>query len=107
MMNEATEIEPYVVCRAVGGELECALWTLAEGQKALALFLTAESATAYLASAKLLAPWRILLPVKADLLEILRGCAAAGIDYAVLDPNESEAKRMFDIARIVQAAEAG
>ena len=51
MSNEteipSEEIIPYLVYRILGEEMECALWRLAEGHTALALFLSEETAKAY------------------------------------------------------------
>src|SRR5437762_13008150 len=81
------EIEPFILFRIAGGEAECATWQVDTGAKALALFLSAESAEAYRAAAQLGPEWRIVRPPRAGLLELLRASEKAGVALAVLDPN--------------------
>jgi hypothetical protein len=100
-MSSAEEIEPYLVYRVHGGGMECALWNLAEGPQALALFMSTERVAGYLQTAGLGAEWRVFHPSKNDLMEIFKQCHAGGIRYAVLDPDGREAKRMWDIGEIV------
>ena len=96
------EIQPYVVHRIDGGQMECALWRFSDGRPALALFLTEESATSYRASARLGTGWSIFRPEKELLLELLKSCFDAGIAFAVLDPDAEKAKRIFDLRAILQ-----
>jgi hypothetical protein len=98
------EIDPFVVYRIDGDQVECALWQFKDGQKALALFLSGDAATSYRASAQLGAEWKIFSPTKDALLQLLRRCHDAGIGYAVLDPDLEKAKRIFDIRQILNAA---
>jgi hypothetical protein len=97
------EIQPYVVYRIDGDKMECALWQLKDGQKALALFLSGDAAMYYKSSANLGADWRIFCPAKNGLLQMLKGCHEAGIGYAVLDPDLEKAKRIFNIHEILNA----
>jgi hypothetical protein len=97
------EIEPYVVYRIDGDQMECALWQFNDGQKALALFLSGDAATSFKESAILGAEWKILRPAKATLLEMLKACYEDGIGYAVLDPDLEKAKRIFNIQEILNA----
>ena len=98
------EIQPYVVYRIDGDQMECALWQFKDGQKALALFLSGDAATSYRESANLGAAWKIFCPAKEALLQMLKGCNDAGIDFAVLDPDLEKAKRIFNIHEILKAA---
>ena len=98
------EIDPYIVYRLDGDEMECALWQTKEGEMALALFLSGDSALSYRQSANLGADWKIFRPAKPVLLQLLRACNHGGISYAVLDPDREKAKRIFDIAEIAKAA---
>ena len=98
------EIQPYVVYRIDNDQMECALWQFKDGQKALALFLSGDSATSFKESAKLGIEWRIFCPAKDALLQMLKGCHDAGIGYAVLDPDLEKAKRIFNIHEILAAA---
>jgi len=105
-MSDTDEIDPFVVYRVSGGQMECALWTLAEGERALALFLTADGAGGYVATAQLTGQWKVFQPSKHDLLQILRHCRLAGIHRAVLDPGAETAQRLFDIEQVLAAADA-
>ena len=102
-VNMSEEIQPYVVYRIEGDQMECALWQFKEGPKALALFLSGDSATSYRESANLGAEWKIFRPAKETLLQLLKSCNEAGIGYAVLDPDLEKAKRIFNIQEILSA----
>jgi hypothetical protein len=106
-MSNDDEIQPYLIYRVVGNKFECALWELDDGEKSLALFLTSAAAAQYLAIAELTAEWKTLRPSKPKLLEILEYSLRAGIRYAVLDPNNEEARRLFDLDMVVAAAKEG
>jgi hypothetical protein len=97
------EILPFIIYRLSNGELECALWQLQEGQKALAVFLTADNAAAYHQANRLGTEWKIFRPQRMALLEVLRACSQADIGLAVLDPDLKQAKRVFDIKEILAA----
>jgi hypothetical protein len=100
------DILPYVVCRPEGGQAECALWQLATGQRAVALFLSEDAATAYRAAAHPGPEWRIFRPAREALLQLLRAGYQSGILYAVLDPERDRAKRIFVLEQVLAAAEA-
>src|SRR3954454_14595145 len=97
------EINPFIVFRVANGQAECATWQLDTGVKALALFLTQESAAAY--AADLGPEWKAVRPPRAGLLELLRAGRAGGIAFAVLDPGKEKAKRVFDISEILAAVD--
>ena len=99
------EIEPYVVYRIEGAHLECALWQLQQGERALAVFLSADAAAAYRDAARL-AGWQVLRPGRDALRELVRAHVEAGVRYAVLDPDLAQAKRIFDLEAVLQGAEA-
>lgn len=99
------EIQPFILFRVSGGEAECATWQVENGSKALALFLSSESAEAYRSAAGLGAEWRIVRPPRAGLLELLRTSERAGLALAVLDPNRERAKRVFNIHDILTAVD--
>ncbi|MBI1900453.1 MAG: hypothetical protein HYS13_04965 [Planctomycetia bacterium] len=101
------EIEPFVLCKVDGGQLQCALWRLAEGQLAVTLFLSADSAAAYRAANHLDAAWRAYRPLKSDLLTLLRECLDGGVPYAVLEPSATSSRRMYDLERVVREAMLG
>jgi hypothetical protein len=103
------EIDPFILYHLQGSQLECALWQIAgteppAGERALALFLSAESAAAYREAAGL-AGWQVLRPARLALLDVLRACRQAGVRYAVLDPDLCQAKRFFDLDAILSAAD--
>ena len=102
-VNVNDEIQPYVVYRIEGEQMECALWQFKDGQKALALFLSGDAATTYRASANLGDEWKIFCPGKEALLQILKACHEGNVDYAVLDPDLEKAKRIFNIRDILNA----
>jgi hypothetical protein len=107
--NESTdlgeEINPYLVYRLSGEQMECAIWTLNEGQQALALFLSQESAEAYVSATGLGEAWKFFCPARIDLLQIIKQSTTTGIFVAVLDPDDKQAKRLFDLRQIVSAAD--
>ena len=101
-VNLSEELIPYLVYRLCGEQMECAVWTLNEGHKALALFLSQESAEAFVKATDLGSDWKVLCPARADLLEILKQSTSAGIFLAALDPDDKEAKRLFDLREVVK-----
>ena len=104
MTNDMSdEIKPFVVYRIDGKQMECALWQFKDGQKALALFLSGDAATSYRASANLGDEWKVFSPAREALLEMLKGCHEAGIGYAVLDPDQEKAKRIFSIPQVLKS----
>ena len=99
------EIQPFIVFRIAAGAAECATWQVQSGTKALALFLSQESAAAYCVAAELGPEWRVIRPPRAGLLELLRASRQAGIGMAVLDPDREKARRVFDIGEILAAVD--
>lgn len=103
--STADEVEPFVAYRIEGDKMDFALRPLAEGGKALALFLTAEAATAFFEAAQLTDDWRIVRPTKRDLLRILEECWEAGTLHAVLEAQDGK-QILFDIFEVLQASRA-
>src|SRR5205809_569819 len=99
------ELHPYVLCRVAGDQAECAVWQIEGGQKALAFFLSGDTATSYRGAAQLGPDWRVFRPARDALLHLLKASFAAGILFAVLDPDRDKAKRIFDIQEILKAVE--
>jgi hypothetical protein len=97
------EIQPYILYRLDAGQLECALWQIKDGPKALALFLTDEKAAAYRTAGQLGEQWQVFRPARQALLELLKACFQAKIEYAVVDPTPEKAKRVFNIGEILAA----
>ncbi|MGH7193715.1 MAG: hypothetical protein ACREJM_09305 [Candidatus Saccharimonadales bacterium] len=100
------EVEPYVAYRLEGDKMDFALRPLADGDKALALFLSAEAARDFLDETGSPLAWRIVQPVKRDLLKILEECWEAGILRAVLDTNQPDRPMLFEIFDVLQAERA-
>jgi hypothetical protein len=97
------EIEPFLLVLVEGARGECALWRLEHGETALAMFTTAQAATAY-GDAAGLTGWQVFRPGREALLGVLAGYARAGVRLGVLDPDLSQAKRLFDLQAVVRAA---
>ena len=103
MSKPGDEVNPFLLYRLEGGQVECALWQMQEGGRALALFLTAEAAARYHEGAALGADWKVARPGRAGLLELVRTAVASGIRFAVLDPDIEKARRVFDLQEILLA----
>jgi hypothetical protein len=97
------ELRPYIVYRVNGQQAECALWQLQEGQKALALFLSGDTATAYRDAGGLGDGWQVFRPGREALLQLLEASYQAGVVYAVLDPDRAQAKTVFDLKSVLAA----
>ncbi len=97
-----TEVEPYVLYRFVGSNVELAMWRMSSGDRALALFQNAEAAYAYRQAASLTDDWLVFHPTRPALLELLRATHQAGVLYAVLDPDLEKAKTGFDLSAILK-----
>ena len=93
------ELHPYLVLNISGGQADCATWQITDGGKAIALFLSAETAGKY--ADRLGAPWRAMRPPRAGLLELIRLARSTGIQFAVLDPDDAKASRVFDLNQIL------
>lgn len=95
------DLNPWVLYRLDGGQVECALWQLREGGKALAVFSTEQSAANYRGAAGFTSAWRTYRPVRSALFELLRTAHQQGIAHAVLDPDRESARLIFPIADIL------
>jgi len=104
-MSTAAELEPYLVMRRVGAKVECAIWKLASGEAAVALFSTEGRALAYPEAAQLSADWQVRQPDRATLVQIFHALSAEGIGFAVLDPDREQAQRLFDLQAVLRAAQ--
>jgi hypothetical protein len=103
MVHGMAELQPYILYRLDGKEPEFALWQIKDGPKALALFLTDEKAVSYRTAGRMGEQWQVYRPAPAALLELLKACFQADIRYAVLDPTNEKARRVFSIADILAA----
>ena len=104
MTTVADELSPYLLVRVTDGRVDFARWRVREGHDALVLFLNSESAMAYAKSTLSGPGWQVVRPPRASILEIFRACHAAGVTFAVLDPDGEKAKRVFPIGEILAAA---
>jgi hypothetical protein len=100
------EIQPYLVYRTSGRQMECALWAVEGGPKCLALFLSVDSADRYLDNAGLRPVWKSMRPAKPQFLKIIEHCLQVGISHAVLEPDSDQARRLFDLQQVLDAARA-
>jgi hypothetical protein len=80
------------------------MWRLTSGERALCVFETAEAAQVYRQAAGLEDGWMVLHPTRVALLELLRATHAAGVRYAVLDPDREKARSIFDLSAVLAAA---
>lgn len=103
MSQSRDEIDPYLVAQVADGTLRCGLWALEDGQRALALFLTPDSAERYRQAAGLDETWEIRRPSREEIVRLLRHTLEAGIPYAVLDPDGQSAKRLFDLEQVLRS----
>lgn len=103
-MSASDEIEPFVAYQVEGEKMDFALWPMEDGGRALALFLTAEAARAYVDSSDLPGDWRVVRPAKNDLLKILEECWEAGVLKAVLDTGNEGRQILFDIFEVLEAS---
>lgn len=102
-MSSNDEVEPYVAYRLDGEKMDFALWPLADGTRALALFVSAELAQQHLQGDVHADAWRIVRPAKNDLLKVLEECWEAGILHAVLETGQADQHLIFDILEVLQA----
>jgi hypothetical protein len=101
-----TDLLPHLLYRIEELQARFATWRMNEGHESLAIFTTGDAATKYGADlADAPGCWTIYQPPREKLLEILRACRSAGILYAALDPIGGNAKTLFDIPRVLAAAE--
>lgn len=101
-MTTSDEFEPFLLYRVDGANFECALWTMPDARRAVALFMTSDSALVYREALGLSDEWKVYRPVKADLGRILKGAYQSGITQAVLDPNLESAHYVFDVQRVLR-----
>ncbi|HAY80007.1 MAG TPA: hypothetical protein DCY79_09420 [Planctomycetaceae bacterium] len=95
------DLSPYVLYRIDDEGLQCAMWRLQDGRETLALFLDEAAAGEYAKQAGLAEGWRAFQPNRRDLLEMIRQAVASGVKLAALDPDQQQAKRLFDLAAVL------
>jgi hypothetical protein len=101
----AGELCPHLLYREEAGEARFATWGVSDGHEALAMFTSAEAAAKYREDLGDSAGWKDFEPPRETLIEILTACRAAGILYAALDPIGGSARTLFDIPRVLSAAQ--
>lgn len=104
-MTSLSDLRPYIVIRVVDGVAECATWQVQDGGRALAMFLSENTARRYRQDAGLSDEWRVVQPPQRGLLELLRTSQSAGIGMAAVDPDGSRAVRVVSIAEILLAVD--
>ncbi|HQU43948.1 MAG TPA: hypothetical protein PK867_14110 [Pirellulales bacterium] len=103
MSADPDEVEPFVAYRVDGDKMDFALWPVPNDERALALFISAEAARAFLDGVRTADEWRIVRPTKGDLMKILEECWEAGTLHAVLDTGQEGKQVLFDIFDVLQA----
>lgn len=101
--NPSENFEPFLLLSEQAEEL--AIWHLADGKAALAMFHSADAATSYKKLCNLGEDWQIIQPGKSQLLELLHACVNNAITVAVLDPDDKQAKKAFDLHAVIKATE--
>ena len=100
-----TDLLPQLLYRVEHEQARFATWRMTDGHEAIAIFTTGDAATKYCAVLTDAFGWTIYQPPRDKLIEIFRGCRSAGILYAALDPLDGNAKTLFDIPRVLAAAD--
>ena len=100
-----TDLSPQLLYRSDGDQARFATWRLADGHEALALFTGAYTADKYRTELPDANSWVSYEPMCDKLIDILRACHSAGIRYAALDPIAGQARTLFDIPRVLTAAD--
>ncbi len=102
-MNEH-ELQPWVV--TIDGS-QVALWQLSQpAAVALALFSDQAKADAY-AHSLVGRSCNVIHPSQRELLGLMIQCFQQQIVYAVLDPTETQASRIFQLREVLKAARGG
>ncbi len=100
-MTEPQELEPFIVFHAGVDTAEVALWKLADGRQAIALFLDRESAEGYRAAAGHSDAWQVFQPDRAALVALMREALDGGVELVVLQPTADSAQRMWSISEVL------
>jgi hypothetical protein len=106
-LGTSSELHPHLLYREDAGQARFATWQVTDGHEALAMFTTADAAAKYGADLAEPEAWTSYEPPRDKLIEILAACRAAGILYAALDPIGGNAKTLFDIPKVLAAAQQG
>ncbi len=96
------DLEPYLLYIEAEHQAEFAVWGLASGGSALAMFLERADAERYRDEAGLDDAWYVYQPTPAVLQSIFEACRAHGIEYAVLNPDLHQARRIWRLEEVLQ-----
>lgn len=100
-MSDVEHLQPTILVNADGP----ALWQLAEGPMALAIFSDPSRAEAYvgdLDAEAASAAWQVKSPDPTQTVRMLAACVRSGVRVAALNPNDGQAQRLFDLAGILR-----
>lgn|GEM_PF-284599 len=103
--NPVHDLEPFLLYVEAEHQAEFAVWRLASGESALALFADRDSAERYRSEAELGEAWHVYQPAPPVLRSIFEACQAYGIEFAVLNPDLNHAHRIWRLADVLEAAE--
>jgi hypothetical protein len=103
-MSYPAELHPHLLYRIDGDQARFATWRLTDGHEALALFTTSDAAENYRGGLADALGWKLYQPPRDKMIEVLQACRTTGILYAALDPVDGNAKTLFDIPRVLEAA---
>lgn len=103
-LDEAFELEPWIVVANVAGDTVLQLWEVTElNEKALAIFSEEQLANDY-AQATKLDDFQVLRFDQASMLKALIQCYSDGIKYLALNPSQSDVAKMFVVKDVLRAA---
>lgn len=100
-MNEVEHLQPTVLVNNDGP----ALWQLADGPMALAIFSDPSRAEAYadeLLDNAASADWCVKAPDPTQTVRMLAACVRSGVRVAALNPKAGQAQRLFDLTVILR-----
>jgi len=99
------DLEPFLLYIEAERQAEFAVWRLASGESALAMFLDRDEAQRYRSEANLGEAWNVYQPAPDMLRSILEACQAHGIEYAVLNPDQNQARRIWRVKDVLEGAQ--
>ncbi|MEY4612321.1 MAG: hypothetical protein RL179_294 [Planctomycetota bacterium] len=99
------DLIPFLIFKAESGQAEFAQWRTEAGDAALALFQDRAKAEAFCKISSLSEVWVVVQPALPMLQSIFKAMIQAGIQHAVLDPDEKSARTVYKLAEVVAAAE--
>lgn len=98
-MSEAPQhLRPVLLFR----DGQPALWRLADGPLALAIFSDRHSAVAYADAVSTQSGWQPQSPGPQETIRLLAACVRGGVRLAALNPSSGSAQRLFDLTEILR-----